>query len=63
MILIGQDNTRDCSIMSGDAPGGLEIDLGCHGYDSITRRSQRLPRSLHLKLSVPMYVPTMGVEQ
>jgi len=34
MILIGQDNAGDCLIMSGDVPRGLEMDIGCHGYDS-----------------------------
>jgi len=34
VILIGRDNARDHLIMSGDEPGGLEMDLGCHGYDN-----------------------------
>jgi len=33
VVLIGQDNTRDCLIMSGDVPKRPEMDLGCHGYD------------------------------
>ena len=33
VIQIGQDNAGDCSIMSKNASGGPEMDLGCHGYD------------------------------
>ena len=36
VIQIGQDNTGDHLSMSGDVPGGLEMDLGCHGYDTCT---------------------------
>jgi len=38
VILIGQDNAGDCLIMSGDVPGGPEMDLGCHGYDSVLQK-------------------------
>ena len=43
MILIGQDNIRDCSIMSGDVPGRPEMDLGCHGYDRNIEVSAKIP--------------------
>ena len=35
VMLIGRDNAGDHLIMSGDVPGGPEMDIGCHGYDSI----------------------------
>jgi len=36
VILIGQDNARDCLITNRDVPRGPEMDLGCHEYDSST---------------------------
>jgi len=37
---IARDNTRDCLITSGDEPGGLEMDIGCHGYDTFAVQQQ-----------------------
>jgi len=32
---IVHDHIRDCLWKSGDVPGGLELNLECHGYDRL----------------------------
>jgi len=35
VILIVHDNAGDCLIMNRDEPRGPEMNLKCHGYDSL----------------------------
>jgi len=43
VMLIGQDNARDCSITSGDVPRGPEMDIGCHRYDTLSHCQDTRP--------------------